>query len=51
VTAIESQAVARVDIQGASREGTTAVAENQSDSAPSSAAQIHASIRQRMRGL
>ena len=51
VTAIESQACAAVDIQAVWRAGTTAVAENQSESAPSSARQIHPSIRQRMRGL
>src|SRR5262249_14749384 len=48
VTAIDSQAWALVDIQAVRRTGTTAVAENHRDSAPSSARQIHASIRQRM---
>ena len=48
VTAIDSQALASVDSQDVSRAGMTAVAENHRDSAPSSARQIHASIRQRM---
>ena len=51
VTAIESHAWAPIDIHAVRSAGTTAVAENQRDSAPSSARQIHASTRQRMGGL
>ena len=51
VTAIESHAWASTDIQAVRRAGMTAVAENHSESAPSSATQIHASMRQRMGGL
>ena len=51
VTAIDSQAGALADIQGVRRAGTTAVAENQRERAPSSARQIHASMRQRVREL
>ena len=47
VTAIESHAFAAGDIQRTDSIGTIAVAENQSESAPSSARQIQTSIRHR----
>ena len=47
VTAIESHAWAVGDIHAVFREGMTAVAENHKERAPSSARQIHSSMRHR----
>jgi hypothetical protein len=47
VTAMDSHACAAGDIQAVLSEGITAVAENQSERAPSSARQMHSSMRHR----